>query len=134
MRLTIGIVVFVPCATLLVMFAVGNMHPLALEFWPFATVIETAASVWSMTFLGVGMLVGLGIGWMSTMSWRRRARNAERRNRTLKCQLKERVEPLPETAESISGGSLSMGAKPARPVSSALVLDLPDRAYDISAK
>ena len=40
MRLIIGIVVFVPCAILLGVFAVENRQTLVLEFWPLAGGIE----------------------------------------------------------------------------------------------
>ena len=91
MRLIIGIVVFIPFAVLLGVFAVENRQMLTLEFWPLANKIETSASVWLLLFLGIGILVGLGIGWLSTMAWRRRAWKAERINRTLERKLDERV-------------------------------------------
>ena len=91
MRLIIGIIVFIPLAVLLGVFAVENRQMLTLEFWPLANKIETSASVWLLLFLGIGILVGLGIGWLSTMAWRRRAWKAERINRTLERKLDERV-------------------------------------------
>ena len=95
MRLIIGIVVFLPCAVLLGVFAVENRQMLALEFWSLENRIEASASVWILLFLGVGILAGLGIGWLSTLAWRRRAWKAERINRTLERKLDERVDPPP---------------------------------------
>ena len=118
MRLIIGIVVFIPFAVLLGGFAAKNRQMLTLEFWPMANRIETSASVWLLLFLGVGILVGLGIGWLSTMAWRRRAWKAERINRTLERKLVERADLPPPSPQPASGGaslapSLSPAAAPA---------------------
>ena len=117
MRLIICIVVFIPSAVILGVFAVENRQMLTLEFWPLANRIETSASVWLLLFLGIGILVGLGIGWLSTMAWRRRARKAERVNRTLERKLDERVLPPPPSSQPASGGALpapSSSPAPAR--------------------
>ena len=106
MRLIIGIVVFIPFAVLLCVFAVENRQILTLEFWPLANKIETSASVWLLLFLGIGILVGLGIGWLSTMAWRRRAWKAERINRTLERKLDERADPPPPSPQLASSGAL----------------------------
>ena len=106
MRLIIGIVVFIPLVVLLGVFAVENRQMLTLEFWPLANKIETSASVWLLLFLGIGILVGLGIGWLSTMAWRRRAWKAERINRTLERKLDERADPPPPSPQLASSGAL----------------------------
>ena len=105
MRLIIGIVVFIPFAVLLGGFAAKNRQMLTLEFWPLANRIETSASVWILLFLGIGILVGLGMGWLSTMAWRRRAWKAERINRTLERKLDERADLPPPSPQPASGGA-----------------------------
>ena len=124
MRLIIGIVVFVPCAIFLGVFAVENRQALALDIWPLATAIEASASVWLLAFLAIGLLAGLGIGWVSTMAWRRRAWKAERVNRTLERKLDERADspPAPVT-DPVSGGALPAPATPSRPARAALIDD-----------
>ena len=114
MRLIIGIVVFIPCAVLLGVFAVENRQMLALEFWPLANRIETSASVWVLLFLGMGVLAGLGIGWLSTMAWRHRASKAERIIRTLERKLDGRAYPPPPSPEPASGGELPASSLPAQ--------------------
>lgn len=81
MRLILGIFIFVPCALPLSIFAVENRQVLALQFSPMAAKFELPVSIWLLTFLAVGMIAGLVIGFLSTIIWRRRARKAERLNR-----------------------------------------------------
>lgn len=121
MRLIIGIVVFVPCAVILGVFAVENRAPLTLNIWPLAGTFEMWASVWVLALLGIGIIVGLGIGWFSTMSWRRRAWKAERLNRTLERKLDERAELPPEVPGRVTGGALPAPAS--RPARTALIDD-----------
>ena len=102
MRQLFGIIVFVPLALIIGIFAVENRGPLALEIWPLPGVQEMWASVWILGLLAIGIIVGLVIGWLGGGSARRRARRAERLNRTLERQLSERdAEPAP-AAESPS--------------------------------
>ena len=125
MRLIIGIVVFVPCAIFLGVFAVENRQSVALEFWPLATAIEASASVWLLVFLAIGLLAGLWIGWLSTMAWRRRAWKAEQTNRTLERKLDERAEPamLATAPDPAPGGSLPAPASQSRSARMALIDD-----------
>ena len=119
MRLIIGIVVFIPFAVLLGGFAAKNRQMLTLEFWPMANRIETSASVWLLLFLGVGILVGLGIGWLSTMAWRRRAWKAERINGRWNANWSnELIYRRPAPAPS-GGASLAPSSSPAAAPASA---------------
>lgn len=110
MRQLFGIIVFVPLALVIGIFAVENRAPLALEIWPLPGVQELWASVWILGLLAIGIIVGLAIGWIAGGSARRRARRAERLNRTLERQLMERdAEPVasaPSSATSAPAGSL----------------------------
>lgn len=126
MRLIIGIVVFVPCAIFLGVFAVENRQSVALDIWPLANAIEASASVWLLGFLAIGLLAGLGIGWFSTMAWRRRAWKAERANRTLERKLDERADPAPvlvSDSDPAPGAALPAPASPSRPARAALIDD-----------
>ena len=117
----IGIVVFVPCAVVLGIFAVENRTPLSLEIWPLAGPYEMWASVWILGLLAVGVLVGLFIGWFSTIAWRRRAWKAERQNRALERKLEERTEPAAADREAESPDAALPA--PARPARTALLED-----------
>ena len=101
MRQLFGIIVFVPLALIIGIFAVENRGPLALEIWPLPGVQEMWASVWILGLLAIGIIVGLVIGWLGGGHARRRARRAERLNRTLERQLSERdAEPAPAAESS----------------------------------
>jgi uncharacterized integral membrane protein len=79
MKTVIGIVIFVPLAVIVGVFAVENRTPLSLEIWPLDGVRTMWASLWVLIPLTVGILFGMAIGWLSGTGWRRRARRAERR-------------------------------------------------------
>jgi lipopolysaccharide assembly protein A len=102
MRQLLGIIVFVPLAVVIGIFAVENRAPLELEVWPFAGRQEMWASVWILGLLALGIIIGLVIGWLAGGGARRRARRAERLNRTLERQLLERDPEGAEAAENAS--------------------------------
>ena len=96
MRQILTLVIFVPLAVVIGIFAVENRSPLALELWPLPGVYQMWASVWVLGLLGLGILLGLAIGWLGGMGWRRRARRAERQNRRLEARIEELdTPPLP---------------------------------------
>lgn len=109
MRQIIGIVVFVPLAVVVGIFAVENRAQLALEIWPLPGVHQMWASVWILGLLAIGTVIGMFIGWLAGTGARRRARRAERLNRTLERQLAEReassqqVSPPPASASAAAG-------------------------------
>ena len=106
MRQIIGIVVFVPLAIVVGIFAVENRAQLALEIWPLPGIHQMWASVWILGLLAIGTVVGMAIGWLAGTGARRRARRAERLNRTLEKQLAER-EANPPPAPSPAVGALA---------------------------
>lgn len=114
MRQLFGIIVFIPLALVIGIFAVENRAPLALEVWPLPGVQEMWASVWILGLLAIGIIAGLAIGWLAGGSTRRRARRAERLNRTFERQLAERdaepgvdTEKAPQNAPHVAlGGAL----------------------------
>lgn len=117
MRQIVGIVVFVPLAVIVGVFAVENRAPLTLEVWPLPGVHQMWASVWILGLLAVGIVLGLTIGWMAGSGARRRARRAERLNRTYERQLAEReTDPVPAPArDDVSSAALpSPSARAAR--------------------
>ena len=107
MRQLFGLIIFVPLALIIGIFAVENRAQLALEIWPLPGVLEMWASVWILGFLAIGIIVGLAIGWLSGGSSRRRARRAERMNSMLERRLTERDVDPANVAASVHSGSLS---------------------------
>lgn len=114
MRQIIGIVVFVPLAVVVGIFAVENRAPLALEIWPLTGVYRMWASVWILGLLAIGTIVGMAIGWIAGAGARRRARRAERLNRTLEKQLAERErDPGQTPAPTLTRDATATGVLPA---------------------
>tara|TARA_Y100001934_G_scaffold239909_1_gene293884 strand:+ start:204 stop:569 length:366 start_codon:yes stop_codon:yes gene_type:complete len=113
MRHILTLVIFVPMAVVVGIFAVENRQPLALELWPLSGVHQMWASVWVLGLLGAGILLGLAIGLLGVAGWRRRARRAERQNRHLEARINEQDTPLvpakdPVPAQSPPGPATSL--------------------------
>ena len=121
MRQFIGIVIFLPLAVVVGIFAAENRAPLALEIWPLPGIYQMWASVWILGLLAIGIVVGLAIGWLAGTGARRRARRAERMNRTLERQLAERDEE-----NAARPGPADTGALPAPPGPAARIARLED--------
>lgn len=101
MRLVVACVIFIPLALIVGIFAIENRSPLRIEVWPFEVILELWTSVWILGVLAIGIVIGLVIGWMSGVDWRRRARRAERRLRNAEDQL-----PGQKLVETIAGTDL----------------------------
>lgn len=95
MRLFFGLLVFVPLAIVIGVFAVGNRTPVALHVWPLPGVYEMWASVWVLALLAIGILFGMTVGWLSGSRWRRRARRAEREVQRLEDRLAGETQAAP---------------------------------------
>jgi putative membrane protein len=107
MRQFIGIVIFVPLAVIIGIFAVENRASLALEIWPLPGPHEMWASVWILGLLAIGLILGMSVGWLAGIGWRRRARRAERLYRTLERQIAERdAAPITVVANTPAAGAL----------------------------
>jgi uncharacterized integral membrane protein len=113
MRQFIGIIIFVPLAVVVGIFAVENRAPLALEIWPLPGIHQMWASVWILGLLATGIVVGLTIGWLAGTGARRRARRAERMNRMLERQLAEREADIPTRTGTAAAGALPVPSGPA---------------------
>ena len=107
MRQLIGLIIFLPLALIIGVFAVENRAPLELEIWPLLGVQKMWASVWILGLLAIGIIVGLAIGWLAGGSSRRRSRRAERMNSMLERRLTERDVAPANFAVSARSGSLS---------------------------
>lgn len=112
MRNILRLVIFIPLAVFVGVFAVENNQPLHLEIWPLAGVPPMWASVWILGLLAVGILFGLLIGWVAGAGWRRRARRAERLNRKLEDRLEDvdtqtaQADPQAGTGPPVTGAAL----------------------------
>jgi hypothetical protein len=92
MRKFVAIVVLVPLAVVLVMFAVANRALVTVSFDPFSSV-EPAFALKMPLFVLIFVLVGLGVlaggiaAWLRQHKWRARARQAEAEARDLRARL-----------------------------------------------
>lgn len=78
MRLASFIVVF-PITVLVVLFAISNLHPVPIQFWPLPGEVEVSLSLIVLPAMGLGLLVGEVIAWAGELGHKRRAERAEKR-------------------------------------------------------
>ena len=77
-----------PVLLVLVVFALSNPQPVRIEFWPFQSSVSWPAALALLGMLGVGVLVGAGLMWFTTIGLRLRARRAERERDALRADLR----------------------------------------------
>lgn len=70
---TIAWLTGLPLALLVVLFAVANRQPVALELWPVPGAVELPIYLAVLGALAVGLVVGAAVVWLShlTGGWRR---------------------------------------------------------------
>jgi uncharacterized integral membrane protein len=78
-RKLVSVLILVPLALAIVLFAVGNRGPVSLAFDPFASEppMYTASAPLFLVLLGaliVGVIIGGAAAWSRQSKWRRRAR------------------------------------------------------------
>jgi putative membrane protein len=82
------IITFVLCLPL-VLFALSNPEIVRLSLWPTDYGIEAHLSLAILIAMAIAFLLGAFFVWMSELSQRRRARQAERTVRLLEAQIEE---------------------------------------------
>jgi uncharacterized integral membrane protein len=92
MRKFVALVILVPLAVIIVMFAVANREIITVSFDPFDTV-NPAFALKMPLFMLIFVLVALGVvaggiaAWLRQHKWRTRARRAEAEARDLRARL-----------------------------------------------
>lgn len=113
MRKFLSVLILVPLAIILMMFAVANRHSITVSFDPFDTVdpaFKQAVPLYVLIFglVGLGVLVGGISSWLKQHKWRARARRAEAEARELRARL-DALEPRrPMPVPRSSGTSLML--------------------------
>ena len=93
MRRLLGLIVLIPLAVALVMFAVANRESVSVSFDPFDTaqpaVVIRGIPLYLLIFilLGLGVVIGGTAAWLRQRKWRVRARWAEAETRELRARL-----------------------------------------------
>lgn len=82
-------------------FAISNLDPVVVGFWPLASV-DTRLCIVALLALLIGFLAGELVAWVNGRGWRREARKRARRIEALERELAAtRVpSPAPEIAHS----------------------------------
>ena len=65
MRRLISWLIMVPAAVAVVIFALNNKEPVALDLWPFAMVVEAPLYLLLTIVLGAGVVLGGVVSWAS---------------------------------------------------------------------
>lgn len=92
MRKFVTLVILIPLAIVIVMFAVANREIIAVSFDPFNSANPAFALRMPLFFLifalvGLGVLIGGIAAWLRQHKWRARARRAEADIRRLRMEL-----------------------------------------------
>jgi uncharacterized integral membrane protein len=92
MRKLVTVLVLIPLAIIIVVFAVANRAPVAVSLDPFnpaqpAVMLQLPLFVLAFILLGLGVLVGGVAAWLRQRRWRQRARHAESEARDLRARL-----------------------------------------------
>jgi uncharacterized integral membrane protein len=92
MRKLVTILVLLPIAIVIVMFAVANREIVTISFDPFDTAhpafaLKTPLFLLIFALVAVGVLVGGIAAWLRQHKWRTRARRAEAEARELRARL-----------------------------------------------
>ena len=84
---------FIPIAAAVIVFAVSNRDPIAVDLWPLP--FEAALPLYAVVLgtLAIGIVLGASISWISGGKWRRRARSSARKTVSLERQLSTTSRP-----------------------------------------
>ena len=80
--------ILLPLALLVVVFALLNRSPVSVDLF-IGNVDGVPLFAWVLGALAIGVLIGLGIAWMSAGRLRRRARTGERKAKALEGEVAE---------------------------------------------
>jgi putative membrane protein len=73
----VGWIAGLPVALLLALFAAANRHDIRLELWPLPWSVDLPVYLAVLGALGLGLVIGLAVAWLSG----HKARSAARRQR-----------------------------------------------------
>tara|TARA_E500000318_G_scaffold101936_2_gene105830 strand:+ start:234 stop:575 length:342 start_codon:yes stop_codon:yes gene_type:complete len=80
---TVSMLIGLPVALVIVLFAISNRHLVEVGFWPLPVVVEVPAYILGLCTMAFGFILGVIATWISGGSTRQRARVAEGKARRL---------------------------------------------------
>ncbi len=83
----LGLIFVAPFLLVLVVFALSNMDPVQLAFWPTDLQLQAPLSIAVLVASAVFFILGAFVAWLGSLAPRRRARRAERRVQTLESEM-----------------------------------------------
>jgi uncharacterized integral membrane protein len=83
------ILLALPLLLIIVLFALSNVQPVRLGFWPTDYTIQVPVALAVLGAMGVAFLIGAIVLWISVVGARFRARRAEHAARLLEAQITE---------------------------------------------
>jgi len=98
---TLGMLIGLPVAIVIILFAVSNRHAVEVGFWPLPVTIEVPAYILGLCTMLFGFVLGTVAAWFSGGSARRRARLAEGRARRLEQDLEARKHEVEDLRKSL---------------------------------
>ncbi|HWL81135.1 MAG TPA: lipopolysaccharide assembly protein LapA domain-containing protein [Roseomonas sp.] len=104
----IGLLLTALLLLVLVLFAVSNTMPVALQLWPFDVSWEVPLAGAVLGAAALAFLLGALLAWGSALHYRRRARRMQRAAQLLEAELAEirarqdAANPVPSTAPTTS--------------------------------
>jgi len=94
---------FIPFALVVVIFAVSNREPIAVDFWPLPFSQEIALYLLSLGTLAFGFFFGALLTWLSVAKWRviaiSRKKDTEYAQAEIE-RLQQKIKKMEETAQS----------------------------------
>lgn len=98
---TFGMLIGLPVAIVIILFAISNRHVVEVGFWPLPITVEVPAYILGLCTMGFGFVLGTVVAWFSGGSARRRARVAEGKARRLEHDLDARTHEVDDLRKAL---------------------------------
>ncbi|UUX51768.1 LapA family protein [Nisaea acidiphila] len=98
---TFGMLIGLPVAIVIVLFAISNRHAVEVGFWPLPITVEVPAYILGLCTMAFGFVLGTVVAWFSGGSTRRRARVAEGKARRLEHDLDVRSHEVDDLRKAL---------------------------------
>tara|TARA_R110002012_G_scaffold123657_1_gene274214 strand:- start:46 stop:387 length:342 start_codon:yes stop_codon:yes gene_type:complete len=97
----LGLLIGLPVAVVIILFAVSNRHGVEVGFWPLPITVEVPAYFLGLCTMMFGFVLGVVATWFSGGETRRRARLAEGKARRLEDDLDHRTHEVEDLRKAL---------------------------------